>query len=431
MIQKKLPIKFKDLVMFSISCKMGNDEIERAMLDLGASINVMPRSIYEAMNVGKLKETWVIKQLADRSYAYPDGRPFLKIARINICVHGDTLTMEFDGQVIKFNTYDFMTYPGTEYLVFIIVVIDSLVQKVFELNDEDSLKVTLTNTISESANKELEPNSNLQEAISGLNSLALVNKFISYLGLPLNNVKLLSSIVQAPKLELKKLLGHLKLSLPMMEVVKKEIQKLLDTGIIYLISDSKWAPKLELKKLLGHLKLSPPMMEVVKKEIKKLLDTGNILGHIVSTKRLEVDKDKIDVIKSLPYPKHMREVRSFLGHAGFYRRFIKDFSKTSQPLFRLLQKDVAFEFDDDCKVAFDKLKEVLISSPIIQPLDWNLPFKIMSDASNYAVGVVFRQRVEKSAHVIYYALRTLDSAQCNYLATEKELLAIVFALEKF
>nr|GEU53244.1 hypothetical protein [Tanacetum cinerariifolium] len=141
-----------------------------------------------------------------------------------------------------------------------------------------------------------------------------------------------------------------------------------------------------------------------------MVDQGNILGHIVSAKGLEVHKAKIGVIKSLPYPKNMREVRSFLRHVGFYRRFIKDFSKTSQPLCKFLRKDVAFEFDDDCK---------------------NLPFEIMSDVSNYAIGAVLGQRVGRSAHVIYYASRTLDSAQCNYLTTEKELLAIVFALEKF
>ncbi|GJZ72458.1 DNA-directed DNA polymerase, partial [Tanacetum coccineum] len=111
--------------------------------------------------------------------------------------------------------------------------------------------------------------------------------------------------------------------------------------------------------------------------------------------------------------------------------FIKDFSKTSQTLSKLLQKDVAFKFDDDCKIAFGKLKELLTSSPIIQPPGWNLPFEIMSDASNNAVGEVLGQRFGKSAHVIYYASRTLDSAQCNYSTTEKELLAIVFALEKF
>ncbi|GJU34504.1 uncharacterized protein Tco_1182858 [Tanacetum coccineum] len=203
MIQKMLPIKCKDPGMFTIPCKMGNVDIERAMLDLRASINVMPHSIYEALNVGKLKETGVIIQLADRSYAYPDG------VLEDILVQG-TLTMEFDGQVIKFNIYNSMKYPSNKHSVFSVDVIDSLVQKVFKLNDEDSLKVALTNTISKSANKELEPNSNLQEAISGLNSLAPVNKIVSYLGLPLNNAKLLPSIAHAPKLKLKKLPDHLK-----------------------------------------------------------------------------------------------------------------------------------------------------------------------------------------------------------------------------
>nr|GEW40523.1 ribonuclease H-like domain-containing protein [Tanacetum cinerariifolium] len=156
------------------------------------------------------------------------GRPFLKTARTNICVHEGTLTMEFDGQVIKFNIYDSMKYSNNKYSIFSIDVIDSLVKKVFAPNDDDSLKVALTNTISEKANQELEPNSNLQESIAELNSLAPVNKIVSYLGLPLNNAKLLSSIMQAPKLELKKLPDHLKLNPPMMEVVKKEIQKLLE-----------------------------------------------------------------------------------------------------------------------------------------------------------------------------------------------------------
>nr|GEX31470.1 DNA-directed DNA polymerase [Tanacetum cinerariifolium] len=138
------------------------------------------------------------------------GRPFLKTAWTNIRVHEGTLTMEFNGQVIKFNIYDSMKYPRNEYSVFSIDVIDSLVQKVFELNDEDLIKMALTNTISQSANHELEPNSNLQEAISKLNSLAPVNKRFSYIGLPLNNSKLLPSIVLAPKLELKKLPDHLK-----------------------------------------------------------------------------------------------------------------------------------------------------------------------------------------------------------------------------
>ena len=93
-----------------------------------------------------------------------------------------------------------------------------------------------------------------------------------------------------------------------------------------------------------------------------MVSHGLILGHIVSAKGIEVDKAKVDTIKNLPYPTSIREIRSFLGHAGFYRRFIKDFSKITQPLCRLLQQDVPFEFDDNCKTAFDLVKSLLISA---------------------------------------------------------------------
>ena len=77
-----------------------------------------------------------------------------------------------------------------------------------------------------------------------------------------------------------------------------------------------------------------------------------------------------------------------LGHAGFYRRFIKDFSKVSRPLTNLSQKYIPFVFDDDCMEAFETLKKALIIALVVQPPDWNLPFEIMCDASAYAVGVV-------------------------------------------
>ena len=90
-----------------------------------------------------------------------------------------------------------------------------------------------------------------------------------------------------------------------------------------------------------------------------------ILGHIISSKSIEVDKDKVDLISNLPPPKTVREIRSFLRHTSFYRRFIKDFSKISRPLCDLLAKDVPFIFDDSCILAFEKLKQLLTSSPII------------------------------------------------------------------
>ena len=124
-------------------------------------------------------------------------------------------------------------------------------------------------------------------------------------------------------------------------------------------------------------------------------------------------------------------MRSFLGHAGFYRRFIQDFSKIALPLPKLLQKDIDFQFDDDCRRAFDRLKQHLISASVLQPPNWEYPFELMCDSSNLAVGAVLSQRIEKFPHVIAYASWTLDAAQTHYTTTEKEFLAIIFALENF
>ena len=127
----------------------------------------------------------------------------------------------------------------------------------------------------------------------------------------------------------------------------------------------------------------------------------------------------------------MREVRSFLGHAGFYRKFIKDFSKIARPLCRLLQKEVPLNLDKDCKDAFNNPKDLLTSVPIIQPPNWNLPFELICDASDYAVGAVLSQRMGKIPHAIYYASRTLNDAQLNHSTREKELFFVIFSLDKF
>ena len=96
-----------------------------------------------------------------------------------------------------------------------------------------------------------------------------------------------------------------------------------------------------------------------------------------------------------------------------------------------MAKDVPFEFDDACLKSFNIPKKSFISAPIIQPLDWSLPFEIMCDASDYAVGAVLGQTKDKKQHAIAYASKTLRGPQLNYATTEKELLAIVFAIDKF
>ena len=158
---------------------------------------------------------------------------------------------------------------------------------------------------------------------------------------------------------------------------------------------------------------------------------GIVLGHKISEEGIEVDKAKVDVMMQLQPPKTVKDIRRFLGHAGFYRRFIKDFSKLARPLSRLLCKETEFAFDEECLTAFKLIKEALVTAPIVQALNWNFPFEIMCDASDYAVGAVLGQRIDKKLHVIYYASRTMDDAQVRYATTEKELLAGVFAFEKF
>ena len=162
-----------------------------------------------------------------------------------------------------------------------------------------------------------------------------------------------------------------------------------------------------------------------------MMTQGIVLGHIVSKNGIEVDKAKVELISNLPTPKCVRDIRSFLGHAGFYRRFIKDFSAIARPLYNLLAKDVLLAWSQACEAAFDKLKTMLVSPPIMRSPNWNLPFEIMCDDSDYAIGAALGQREDKKDFVIYYASKTLDSAQANYTTTEKEFLPFVFALENF
>jgi hypothetical protein len=144
-----------------------------------------------------------------------------------------------------------------------------------------------------------------------------------------------------------------------------------------------------------------------------------------------VDKAKIEVIEQLPPPTNVKGIHSFLGHVGFYLRFIQNFSQIAQPLTHLLAKDVPFIFMEECLQSFHTLKKALISTPVIQPPDWHLPFEIMCDASDYAVGAVLSQSKDKKHYAIPYASKTLTGPQLNYTTTEKELLAMVFAFKKF
>ncbi|KAK1669554.1 hypothetical protein QYE76_057713 [Lolium multiflorum] len=324
--------------------------------------------------------------------------------------------------------------------------------------------------------------------------LEILKKHRGAIGYTLDDLKRISPSICQHAINMeddaKPVVEHQRRLIPKMkEVVRNEVLKLLEAGIIYPIADSRWVSPVHCVPKKGGMTVVPndndeliPQRIVVGcmsaifhgfcesivevfmddfsvygnsfdnclRNLDKVLqrceetnlvlnwekchfmvNEGIVLGHKISERGIEVDRAKVEAIEKMPYPRDVKGIRSILGHAGFYRRFIKDFSKISKPLTNLLQKDVPFVFDDDCKEAFETLKKALTTAPIVEPPDWNLPFEIMCDASDFAVGAVLGQRVDKKLNVIHYASKTLDAAQRNYATTEKELLAVVFACDKF
>nr|GEU77481.1 reverse transcriptase domain-containing protein [Tanacetum cinerariifolium] len=162
-----------------------------------------------------------------------------------------------------------------------------------------------------------------------------------------------------------------------------------------------------------------------------MVKEGIFLGHKISKNRLEVDRAKAVVIAKLPHPTTVKGVRSFLGHVGFYRPFIQYFSKIARHMTHLLEKETPFVFFRDCIDAFETLKKKLTEAPILIFPDWNLPFELMCDASDFAIGGVLGQSKTKHFQPIHYASKTMTEAQIHYTMTKKEMVAVVYAFEMF
>ena len=131
-----------------------------------------------------------------------------------------------------------------------------------------------------------------------------------------------------------------------------------------------------------------------------MVNKGIMLGHIISNRGIEVDKEKIELTSKLLSPINVKMVRQFLEHVGFYRRFIKDFSKIEKPLYKLLEKDAKFAWDEDCQRSFEELKSYLTTSPIVRAPNWKLPFEVMCDASDLAIRAVLQQRGEGKPYLV-------------------------------
>ena len=161
-----------------------------------------------------------------------------------------------------------------------------------------------------------------------------------------------------------------------------------------------------------------------------MVQEGIILRHRIFVRGIEIDKGKIKAIEKLPPPSLVKGIRSFLGHVGFNRRFIKYFSRIAKPLSSLLVQGTPFDFDESVQ-DFSILKDKLVLAHIVVAPDWDLPFELMCDTSDDAIGAVLGQKRDGIFHVIHYTCRTLNDAQLNYATIENELLAIVFAFDKF
>ncbi|XP_049866081.1 uncharacterized protein LOC126366827 [Pectinophora gossypiella] len=173
-----------------------------------------------------------------------------------------------------------------------------------------------------------------------------------------------------------------------------------------------------------NLKLQPDKCEFLRREVA-------YLGHIITDKGVSPNPDKIKAVTDFPIPRNAKDIKSFLGLVGYYRRFIENFSKITKPLTSLLKKDAEFKWSYDQQQSFDILKNKLTSAPLLQYPNFNEPFILTTDASNYAVGAVLSQGDIGKDKPIAYASRTLNKAEGNYSTIEKELLAILFGVKTF
>ncbi|RVW63844.1 Retrovirus-related Pol polyprotein from transposon 17.6 [Vitis vinifera] len=579
-IQCKSPIKYKDPGCPTISVNIGGTQVEKALLDLGASVNLLPYSVYKELGLGELKSTSITLSLADRSVKIPGGNGVMQLTFGN-------MTLELN----IFHLCQKHIHPEEDEGPEEVCMIDTLVEQhcnqsmldQFEENPNEShedlddglaepmgmnavmsnwrqkpvilplfkdeeemkeakdeiLKLELKTLPAELKYAYLEEGNKAPVVISSSltvsqedNLLRILRKHKKAIGWQISDLKGISPLICTHHIYMEEgakptRQPQRRLNPHMQEVVRAEVLKLLQAGIIYPISDSAWVsptqvvPKksgitvvkgengdevstrlttgwrvcIDYRKLNAvtrkdhfplpfmdqvlekidvedqekttftcpfgtyayrrmpfglcnapatfqrcMLSIFSDMVErimevfmdditvygtsfedclshledVLKRCIEKdlvlnwekchfMVNQGIVLGHVISKKGIEVDRAKVELIVKLPPPTNVKGIRQFLGHAGFYRRFIKDFSKIAKPLCELLVKDAKFEWDDKCQRSFELLKQFLHQHPL-------------EDGKPY---------------VIYYASKSLNDAQRNYTTTEKELLAVVYALDKF
>ncbi|XP_052725952.1 uncharacterized protein LOC128194405 [Vigna angularis] len=456
----------------------GNERISmgrnNAMLDLGASVNVMPFSIYASLSLGPLQTTGVVIQLANRSVTHPTsfiedvlvsvgelifpadfyvlemeegfshgsapiilGRPFLKTARTKIDVYAGTLSMEFADIVVHFNIIDAMKFPAEDHSLFRIDALDDIIDE-FVVDDFhfvhekkhsflSSLHSCIESGFESGFENDVDNVVDFDEDcdVQDIDVMHDIDDVVDIYVMDIDLGSTLESDLHAPTLEMKQLPDNLKY-VYLEDDEKKPV-------IISTSLDS-----VQEEKLLGVLKkhnkaigwswadipgISPStcMHRILLEDGAKPVRQPQRRQNPVIMDVIKKDVTKLLQYKLRPLIEQQQNLSGKLGKLVQPRE--KEVITTLYPFLQsVLTK---------CKQAFDSLTEALTTTPIIQAPDWTTPFELMWDASNYALGVVLTQKIDKWPRVIYYASRTLDVAQANYTTIEKELLAIMFALDKF
>ena len=171
------------------------------------------------------------------------------------------------------------------------------------------------------------------------------------------------------------------------------------------------------------MQINPEKSELVCSQVK-------YLDYIIDAKGLRADPEKTKAIIDFPAPTNLRQLRGFLGMVGWYSRFMPEFSSDKVPLCELLRKDVKWRWTAEHQQAFEKIKRGLISAPVLVRPDFAKPFKLHCDASDYAIGAVLTQEFNGLQHSIIFINRLLTAAERKFTTTEKECLAVLWAVEK-
>nr|GEV69665.1 reverse transcriptase domain-containing protein [Tanacetum cinerariifolium] len=325
------------------------------------------------------------------------GRSFLRIVCALIDVYGEEITLWVNDEAVTFNLNQTTRYSSTY----------------------DDLSVNRINIIDVAREEYAQEILGFSKNSSGGNITSNYEPIIFYSSLSLTLFKGSDFILEVIEAYLKD------------ESISSEI----DHADFKAKSSIEEPSDLELKDLPSHLEYAylegedklPVIIAIDLKDNEK----EALLKVFKSHKRAIAWKTPTSRMYKLPHPTTVKGVRSFLGHVGFYKRFIQDFSKIARPMTHLLEKETPFMFSKDCIDAFETLKKKLTEAPILVVPDWNLPFELMCDASDFTICAVLGQQKTKHFQHIHYASKTMIEAQIHYTTTEKEMLVVVYAFEKF